>query len=158
MLEFDVTDALDEIENLGTHEKIEVLDQVCEELEAAIDELLSLKEEIEDQYKEEMEKKVDDTVRKYIEENGIQNSVKIKGATIECNYKDFGVSIFPFISVGECNLSIDLTRTVRHWHLEEIAETIDAHYDKKKGGITIPVSEDELIPKIIDIIQKLLIK
>ena len=96
-------------------------------------------EEIEEQYKQEILEKLNEAVVKYVEEKDIQKAIKIKDGTIECNYKDFGVRISPYVYIGDWCLTIDLTRTVRLWLLEEIAEIINAHYDRNMGTCTIPV-------------------
>ncbi len=49
MFEFDINNVLDEIKNLSTQEKIKTLDEVCERLEFALNELLCVEEEIESQ-------------------------------------------------------------------------------------------------------------
>lgn len=158
MFEFNIYNVLNGLEDLSTQEKIKALDEAYEELEAAMNELLLTEEEIEEQYKQEILEKLNEAVVKYVEEKDIQKAIKIKDGTIECNYKDFGVRISPYVYIGDWCLTIDLTRTVRLWLLEEIAEIINAHYDRNMGTCTIPVEEDELIPKTLDIIFKLMFK
>lgn len=158
MFVFNIDDVLDEIKDLSAQEKIKVLDEAYEELEAAMEELVSTKEEIEDQYEREVQQKVNEAVKKHIKERGIQHAVKIENGMIECDYKDFGVCISPNVCNAEWMLSIVLTRTVRLWQLEEIAGIIDVHYNKNMGKCNVPVEEDELIPKTLDIINKLLTK
>ncbi len=158
MFVLNIDDVLDEIKDLSMQEKIKVLDEACEELEEAMEELISTKEEIEDQYEREMLQKVNEAVIKYIEGHGIQHAVKIKNGTIECDYKDFGVCISPNVFNAEWTLSISLTRTMRLWQLEEISGIINAHYNKNTGICFISTEEDRLIPKTLDVINKLLIK
>lgn len=105
-----------------------------------------------------MLQKVNEALIKYIEERGIQHAVKIENGTIECDYKDYGVYISPDVFNAEWTLSISLTRTVRLWQLEEIAGIINVHYNKNMKSCNIPVEEGELIPKTLDIINKLFIK
>lgn len=120
-------------------------------------EVLSIQEEIEEQYKQEIQKRIDEDVKEFAEKNSIQQAIIVENGVIECNYKDFGVRILPWVYSGEWEVSICLTRTNRLWQLEEIAEVVNAHYSKN-SDISIPVSEDELIPKILEIIYKLIIK
>ena len=121
---------------LSTQEKIKALDEAYEELEAVMNELLLTEEEIEEQYKQEILEKLNEAVVKYVEEKDIQKAIKIKDGTIECN--DFGVRISPYVYIGDWCQTIDLTRTVRLWLLEEIAEIINAHYDRNMGPALFP--------------------
>lgn len=154
---FDLEDVLNELENLSTQEKIKFLDEVYDKLEEAMGEVLSVQEEIEEQYKQEIQKRIDEAVKEFAEKNSIQQAIIVEDGVVECNYKDFGVRILPWVYSGEWEVSICLTRTNRLWQLEEIAEVVNAHYSKN-SDISIPVSEDELIPKILEIIYKLIIK
>ncbi len=157
MIDFDIEDILNELENLSTQEKIMALDEIYDQLEEAASEVLSTQEEIEKQYEQDMRKQIDKATKKYAEENSIQNAIRIENGVIECNYKDFGIRIQPFVYIGEWKLLISLTHTICYWQLEEIAKTINVLYTKN-NDISIPVSEDELIPKVLEILQKLLLK
>lgn len=155
MIDFDIEDVLNELEDLSTQEKIKALNEIYDQLEEAMSEVLSAQEEIAEQYNQEKRKQIDAAIQKYVEDNSIQNAISIENGVIGFDYKDFGVCIQPHAYMGEWELSISLTRTNSHWKLEEIAKTINVPY-KKNNDIHIPVSEDELIPKILEILQKLL--
>lgn len=157
MFKFDMNRVLNGLEDLSTQEKIKALDKVYDQLEEVANEVSLTMAEIEEQYELVMLKKIDEAVNKYAEENNIQNAITVEDGVTECNYEDFGVRILPVIHFGEWQVSISLTRTIRLCHLEEIAKKINIHYNKN-NDINIPVSEDELIPKILEILQKLLIK
>lgn len=155
MIDFDINNILNELEDLSTQEKIIALDEIYDQLEETANEVMAIQEEIEEQYKQEMWKQIYEATQKYAEENNIQNAIRIDNGVIECNHNDFDIRIQPFVYIGKWEILISLTHTICHWQLEKIAKNLNVIY-KKDDNISIPVSEDELVPKILEILQKLL--
>ena len=162
MIEFDITDMMDELEGLSIKEKLQELDNLHSELEDAADEVLSAKEDLEEEYNGRVEQRLLQSITQFASEQHLEDVLLIKNEssgskTYELNFDGHTYSILPCGTMGEWTLVINLKDQIaqnqkRYDLLTKFAEVHNLPYKQGSGDIKVRVEEDELFEKIKEIV------
>lgn len=158
--EFDINSILEELEGLSVKERTEALESLCLQLEEAAQEVLSAKDSINYEYETEMRGRIATAVSAYIQDNHLEDSVSLVEAAVEVKCNDHKVRIMPICCSGEWSLILDIDdwrekNAVRYEQLQQLADKLRLTYKSGNVNIEVTVEEDELICKMVDIMNKL---
>ena len=162
MIEFDITEMMDELEGLSIKEKLQELDSLHNELKDAADEVLSAKEDLEEGYNKRVEQRLLQSLTQFVSEQHLEDVLLIKNEssgsnTYELNFDGHTYSILPCGTMGEWTLVINLKDHIaqnqkRYDLLTKFAEVHNLPYKQSSGDIKIRVEEEQLLEKIKEIV------
>ena len=162
MIEFDITEMMDELEGLSIKEKLQELDSLHSELKDAADEVLSAKEDLEEGYNKRVEQRLLQSLTQFVSEQHLEDVLLIKNEssgsnTYELNFDGHTFSILPCGTMGEWTLVINLKDHIaqnqkRYDLLTKFAEVHNLPYKQSSGDIKIRVEEEQLLEKIKEIV------
>lgn len=162
MLDFDLDMYLGDLEGLSIQEKIKSLDNLYSELEDAAAEVLSYRDGISDEYEAKIKTKVNDEMQLFIDEKHLEESVsKLKEGWYVVKTSHNPINIYILCSSGELRISLWLKdiydNAKRYEKLSSIANKVGIPYKNGSDDVSLDVEEENLLPKLKDVISKLLV-